>query len=198
MTKESIPDIQRYSVDGWGCEIDQVNDGSWVRYDDHVAAVELMRSEVQQLGIKRNDRADELWVRHLKASDILDLQSLMVLLAGRDKEEREAAFKGILEIMNPVVVGVRSMEAIKPSDVIWEAIEDRNWSAENFVDYLVFYTSWSGSSTLVAKELLSCLLSGTKRIDDHAASMLSFGFGCPAKYWLDIQAAYDKAKGEGQ
>ena len=152
--------------------------------------------------LNRNERdcmADELWVGHLKASDILDLQSLMVLLAGRDKEEREAAFKGILEIMNPsVAVGVRSMEAIAPSDVISEALEDRAWSAENFVDHLVFYTSWSGSSKVDAKELLYCLLSGTKRIDDHAASMLSFGLDGPAKYWLDIQAAYDKAKGDGQ
>jgi hypothetical protein len=142
--------------------------------------------------------ADELWVGHLNASDILDLQSLMVLLAGRDKEEREAAFKGILEIMYPVVVGVRSMEAIKPSVVISEALEDRTWSAENFVDHLVFYTSWSGSSKVDAKELLYCLLSGTKRIDDHAASMLSFGLDGPAKYWIDIQAAYDKAKGLNQ
>ena len=62
------------------------------------------------------------WVRHLTAEDILDLQSLMLLLAGRDMEERESAFKGILEIMNPVVVGVRSMEAIKPAYVISEAI----------------------------------------------------------------------------
>ena len=74
---------------------------------------------------ERGDMTDELWVRHLKASDILDLQSLMVLLAGRDKEEREAAFKGILEIMNPVVVGVRSMEAIKPSvaNKFWRDIQ---------------------------------------------------------------------------
>ena len=59
--------------------------------------------------------ADECWVRHLTASDILDLQSLILLLAGRDKEEREAAFKGILEIMNPVVTGIRSVKAINPS-----------------------------------------------------------------------------------
>jgi hypothetical protein len=142
--------------------------------------------------------ADELWVGHLKASDILDLQSLMVLLAGRDKEEREAAFKGILEIMNPSVAGVRSMKAIKPSDVISESLGDRNWDVENFVTYLFYCTSWGGSSKARSEELLCDLISSHKRIDDHAASMLSFGFGCPAKYWLDIQRAYDKAKGEGQ
>jgi len=52
---------------------------------------------------------EKTWVRHLKAEDILDLQSLMLLLAGQDMEERESAFKGMLEILNPVVVGVRSM-----------------------------------------------------------------------------------------
>lgn len=64
---------------------------------------------------ERNKTTEQPWVRHLTASDVLDLQSLMLLLAGRDKEERESAFKGILEIMNPVVVGVCSVEAIKPS-----------------------------------------------------------------------------------
>lgn len=142
--------------------------------------------------------ADELWVGHLKASDILDLQSLMVLLAGRDKEEREAAFKGILEIMNPVVVGVRSMEAITPSDVIFESLEDRNWSVENFVIYLFSRTCWGGSSKASAGLLLTDLINHGKRIDDHAASMLSFGFDTTAKYWLGIQAAYDKAKGLNQ
>ena len=151
--------------------------------------------------LNRNERdgmADELWVGHLKASDILDLQSLMVLLAGRDKGEREAAFKGILEIMNPVVVGVRSMEAIKPSVAIEESLDDRAWSVTNFVTHLFSYTSWGGSSKVVAARLLSDLICDEKRIDDHAASMLSFGFGCSAKYWLDIQAAYDKAKGLNQ
>jgi hypothetical protein len=33
----------------------------------------------------------------------------MVLLAGRDIEERDAAYQGMLEILNPVVAGVRSM-----------------------------------------------------------------------------------------
>ena len=45
-----IPAIQRYwvaGVDGWSME--QVEDGSWVRYDDHVAAMESMLSEVEKL-----------------------------------------------------------------------------------------------------------------------------------------------------
>ena len=41
-----IPAIQRYEIDCWGNAIKQVEDGSWVRYDDHVAAVKLMRSGV--------------------------------------------------------------------------------------------------------------------------------------------------------
>lgn len=50
MTKESIPTIQRYSVDGAeGWSMEQVEDGPWVRYDYHVAAVILMQSEIEEL-----------------------------------------------------------------------------------------------------------------------------------------------------
>ena len=47
-----IPAIQRYwvdGVDGWSME--QIEDGSWVRYDDHVAAMESMRLEVEKLNL---------------------------------------------------------------------------------------------------------------------------------------------------
>lgn len=158
---------------------------------DAVGGGELRENE-------RDGMTEKPWVRHLTASDILDLQSLMVLLIGRDKEEREAAFKGILEIMNPVVTGIRSVEAINPSVAIQDVLEDRNWSIDNFVGHLWFHTSWSGSSKVDAKALFCRLIAGTQRIDDHAASMLSFGLDGPAKYWLDIQAAYDKAKGLNQ
>jgi hypothetical protein len=141
---------------------------------------------------------EETWVRHLKEEDILELQSLMLLLAGRNIEERESAFKGILEILNPVVVGVRIMEAVKPAYVISEALEARDWDITQFVDHLFFRTSWGGSSRARAITLLRDLLAGVERIDDHAASMLSFGFECPSKYWLDIQVAYDNAKGTKQ
>jgi len=141
---------------------------------------------------------EENWVRHLNAEDILDLQSLMLLLAGRNLEERESAFKGMLEILNPVVVGVRIMEAVKPAYVISEALEARDWDITQFVDYLFFRTSWGGSSRATAKTLLCNLLAGVERIDDHAASMLSFGFGGSATYWLDIQSEYDKSTGVKQ
>jgi hypothetical protein len=139
--------------------------------------------------------ANRTWVRHLNAEDILELQSLMVLLAGRDIEEREAAYQGMLEILNPVVVGVRSMEARKPNFVISAALEERNWTVEKFVDNLFFYTFWQGLSAERSGKLFCKLLAGTKRIDDQAALMLSLGFGKPVTYWLGIQAAYDKATG---
>jgi plasmid maintenance system antidote protein VapI len=119
----------------------------------------------------------------------------MLLLAGRDIEERESAFKGMLEILNPVVGGIRSMEAIKPAELISEALKDRNWNVDNFVNHLFYRTAWSRRSTVIARRLLCNLLIGVNRIDHDAASMLSFGFGCPAKYWLNIQTAYDKSKG---
>jgi len=141
---------------------------------------------------------DTTWVRHLKAEDILELQSLMVLLAGQDIEEREAAYQGMLEILNPVFAGVRSMEAVKPAYVISAALEDRNWTAGQFANYLVYYASWHGSSRDRSEKLSCDLLAGTTRIDKLTASMLSFGFGMTANYWLDIQAAYDKATGAKQ
>ena len=141
---------------------------------------------------------EQNWVRHLKAEDIVEIQSLMLLLAGRDMEEREAAFKGMLEILNPVVVGVRIMEAVKPAYVISEALEARDWDVRLFADHLFFRTSWDGSSRARAITLLRNLLAGVERIDDHAASMLSFGFGDAATYWLDIQDEYDKSTGAKQ
>ena len=125
---------------------------------------------------ERNKMTEQPWVRHLTASDILDLQSR--------------------EIMSPVVVGVSRVEAIRPSDVIFGSLEDRSWSIENFVTHLFSRTSWNGSSKASAGLLLTDLICHGKRIDDHAASMLSCGFDVTAKYWLDIQAAYDKAIGE--
>ena len=75
---------------------------------------------------------EETWVRHLKAEDVLELQSLMLLLAGRDIEGRESAFKGMLKILNPVVVGVFIMEAVKPAYVILEALDARDWDITEY------------------------------------------------------------------
>lgn len=44
-----IPSIRRYEIDCWGNAIEQVEDGEWVRYDDHAAAVKLMLSEIEKL-----------------------------------------------------------------------------------------------------------------------------------------------------
>ena len=116
----------------------------------------------------------------------------------RDIDGREAAYQGMLEILNPVAAGVRSMEEIQPAKLISEALEERNWTVDKFVDNLFFYTLWQGSSRERSEKLLCDLLAGTKRIDKRAASMLSIGFGKPATYWLELQAAYDKASGVKQ
>lgn len=44
-----IPAIQRYEIDCWGNAIKQVEDGSWVRYDDHVALMQRMQLKIQKL-----------------------------------------------------------------------------------------------------------------------------------------------------
>ena len=69
-----IPASQRYEIDCWGNAIKQVEGGEWVRYDDHVAAVKLMRSEVEKLEeqvaeLKKNLRDAEL--------DANDLQNML-------------------------------------------------------------------------------------------------------------------------
>ena len=44
-----IPPIRRYELECGRNAMQQVEDGSWVRYDDHVAAMKLMRSEIEKL-----------------------------------------------------------------------------------------------------------------------------------------------------
>ena len=44
-----IPPIRRYELECGRNAMQQIEDGSWVRYDDHVAAVELMQSGVEKL-----------------------------------------------------------------------------------------------------------------------------------------------------
>ena len=68
-----IPAIRRYKIDYRWNAIKPV-DGEWVRYDDHVAAVKLMRSEVEKLEeqvaeLKKNLRDAEL--------DANDLQNML-------------------------------------------------------------------------------------------------------------------------
>jgi len=46
-----IPAIRRYEIDCWGNAIKQIEDGSWVRYDDHVTAVNVMLSEIEKLNL---------------------------------------------------------------------------------------------------------------------------------------------------
>ena len=66
-----IPAIRRYWIDCWGNAIKQIEDGSWVRYDDHVAAVKVMRSEIEELEeqiaeLNKNLRDAELDVKDLQ------------------------------------------------------------------------------------------------------------------------------------
>jgi DNA-binding XRE family transcriptional regulator len=52
----------------------------------------------------------EARLRRLTKSDIDDLQALLPLLSHEDEDEKEAACSAILEIMNPRVVGIRTMD----------------------------------------------------------------------------------------
>jgi hypothetical protein len=69
-----IPAIQRYwvdGVDGWSME--QAEDGSWVRYDDHVAAVKLMRSEIGRLKEQIASLNENLRDAKLEAKDFQNM-----------------------------------------------------------------------------------------------------------------------------
>lgn len=56
-----IPAIQRYEIDCWGNVIKQVEGGPWVQYDDHVASIKLMLSEIEKLEEQIADLKVELW-----------------------------------------------------------------------------------------------------------------------------------------
>ena len=56
-----IPAIRRYKLDCLWNAIRQVEGGPWVRYDDHVAAVKLMRSEIEKLEEQVAELDESLW-----------------------------------------------------------------------------------------------------------------------------------------
>ena len=62
-----IPPIRRYELECGRNAMQQVEDGSWVQYDDHVAAVELMRSEVEKLEEQVAELKEELWNARLES-----------------------------------------------------------------------------------------------------------------------------------
>lgn len=45
------PEIPRYEIDCCGNSITQVEGGPWVQYNDHVTAMESMRSEIEKLNL---------------------------------------------------------------------------------------------------------------------------------------------------
>ena len=49
--------------------MEQIEDGSWVRYDDHVAAVELMRSEIEKLEEQVAELKESLWNAKIESLD---------------------------------------------------------------------------------------------------------------------------------
>jgi hypothetical protein len=74
MTEETIPAIQRYEIDCGGNAIKQVEDGPWVRYDDHVASMELM-----QLSMKKLEQETSQWKEMFtKSVHLLELQEKQI------------------------------------------------------------------------------------------------------------------------
>ena len=71
--KVAIPAIRRYEIDCWGNAIQQIEDGSWVRYDDHVTAVKLMRSEVDELEEQIAELNENLRDAKLEAKDFQNM-----------------------------------------------------------------------------------------------------------------------------
>jgi len=69
-TRDRIPPIRRYKI-GYRWNAVKPVDGEWVRYDDHVAAVKLMQSEVEKLEeqvaeLNENLRDEKLDVKDLQ------------------------------------------------------------------------------------------------------------------------------------
>ena len=55
----------------WSME--QIEDGSWVRYDDHVAAIKLMQSEVEKLEEQIAELNENLRDAKLEAKDFQNM-----------------------------------------------------------------------------------------------------------------------------
>ena len=70
MTQATIPAIRRYEIDCWGNAIKQVEDGPWVRYEYHVAAVILMQSEIEELEEQIAELNENLRDAKLEAKDL--------------------------------------------------------------------------------------------------------------------------------
>ena len=64
-----IPAIPRYEIDCWGNAIKQVEDGSWARYDDHVASIKSIRSEVEKLEGQIAELNESLWNARIESLD---------------------------------------------------------------------------------------------------------------------------------
>ena len=64
-----IPRIRRYELDCGRNTMQQVEDGSWVRYDDHVTAVKLMRPEVEKPEEQIAEFKESLWSAQIESLD---------------------------------------------------------------------------------------------------------------------------------
>jgi hypothetical protein len=64
-----IPAPDQYEIDCCGNAVKQVVGGSWVRYDDHVASIKLMRSHVEKLEEQIAGLNDKLRDAKLEAKD---------------------------------------------------------------------------------------------------------------------------------
>lgn len=94
MTKESIPAIRRYENVCWQIAMQQVKDGSWVRYDDHVAAMKLV-----QLSMKKLEQETSQWKEMFtKAVHSLVLQEKQITyLEEQIAELKESLWNGRIE-----------------------------------------------------------------------------------------------------
>ena len=68
-----IPAIPRYWFDRWGNAARQIEDGSWVRYDDHVALMQRMQSEIEELEEQIAELKEKLRDAKLEAKDFQNM-----------------------------------------------------------------------------------------------------------------------------
>ena len=64
-----IPPIRRYELECGRNAMQQIEDGSWVRYDDHVASIKSMQSEVDKLEEQITELSKNLRDAELDAKD---------------------------------------------------------------------------------------------------------------------------------
>lgn len=76
----------------------------------------------------------------------------------------------------------KTLDAVCPGEYIAAELIARGWTVDRFAAMIV-------RPTLYVEEILS----GVRKIDEHAASEIGFAFGTSSEMWLNLQKSFDES-----